>query len=282
LKKRYIVLFTLLLAVLLMTNHTPLTAAPDVKVKVDGQYVTFPDQKPYINAEDRTMVPVRAPMEALGCRVEWNNTDKKAFIMKGSKVVVFTIGSNIYTVNGVEKKMDTKPEIKNDRTAFPIRFAAEAVGAYVDWDQKNYTVLISSLLPGPVGIEPKFRAVTGSGNKYLSVVIDNASDFVGSGYKFRVECISHPEFNTYTQRLPVYGPPQYQTIKVDDWEPSVNWWVGTAEYAHTPPAKAGQVVKYRIYMKDKTDQIVRIYEGQATLANDGYKVVAPPVIVKGE
>jgi len=92
LKKRYIVLFTLLLAVLLMTNHAPLTAAPDVKVKVDGQYVTFPDQKPYqkpyINAEDRTMVPVRAPMEALGCRVEWNNTDKKAFIMKGSKVVV--------------------------------------------------------------------------------------------------------------------------------------------------------------------------------------------------
>ena len=185
-KKRYIVLFTLLLAVLLMTNHTPLTAAPDVKVKVDGQYVTFPDQKPYINAEDRTMVPVRAPMEALGCRVEWNNTDKKAFIMKGSKVVVFTIGSNIYTVNGVEKKMDTKPEIKNDRTAFPIRFAAEAVGAYVDWDQKNYTVLISSLLPGPVGIEPKFRAESGNSG-YFSVVMDNPSEFIGSGYKFRVE-----------------------------------------------------------------------------------------------
>ena len=281
-KKRYIVLFTLLLAVLLMTNHTPLTAAPDVKVKVDGQYVTFPDQKPYINAEDRTMVPVRAPMEALGCRVEWNNTDKKAFIMKGSKVVVFTIGSNIYTVNGVEKKMDTKPEIKNDRTAFPIRFAAEAVGAYVDWDQKNYTVLISSLLPGPVGFEPKFRVTTGNSG-FLAIVMDNETDeYLGSGYKFRVECISHPEFNTRVQRLPVYGPPQYQTMKMDSWQPSVGWFIDNDDYAYTPPSKAGQVVKYRIYMKDKTDQIVRIYEGQATLANDGYKVVAPPVIVKGE
>lgn len=279
-KKRYIVLFTLLLAVLLMTNHTPLTAAPDVKVKVDGQYVTFPDQKPYINAEDRTMVPVRAPMEALGCRVEWNNTDKKAFIMKGSKVVVFTIGSNIYTVNDVEKKMDTKPEIKNDRTAFPIRFAAEAVGAYVDWDQKNYTVLISSLLPGPVGIEPKFRVESGNLG-YMNIAMDNVGDFVGSGYKFRVECISHPEFNTMVQRLPVYGPPQYQTVKKDAWGPSIKWWVDTAEYAHTPPAKAGQVVKYRIYMKDKTDQIVRTYEGQGTLGAE-YKLLSPPVIVKGE
>ncbi len=146
--KKY-VMFTMLIAMMVCLLAVPghIEAAPDVSVKVDGQYVSFPDQKPYIDSANRTMVPVRAPMEKMGCTVDWNDKTRQATIAKGDKTAVFTIGKNTYTVNGQTKTMDTRAVIVNDRTAFPIRFAAEAMGAKVDWDANTYTVLIT---PGQV------------------------------------------------------------------------------------------------------------------------------------
>ena len=143
--KKY-VMFTMLIAMMVCLLALPghLQATPDVSVKVDGQYVSFPDQKPYIDSANRTMVPVRAPMEKMGCTVEWNDKTRQATITKGDKTAVFTIDKNTYTVNGQTKTMDTKAVITNNRTAFPIRFAAEAMGANVEWDQDTYTVLITT------------------------------------------------------------------------------------------------------------------------------------------
>ena len=141
------VMFAMLIAMMVCLLALPghLQATPDVSVKVDGQYVSFPDQKPYIDSANRTMVPVRAPMEKMGCTVDWNDKTRQATITKGDKTAVFTIGKNTYTVNGQTKTMDTKAVIVNDRTAFPIRFAAEAMGAKVDWDANTYTVLITTV-----------------------------------------------------------------------------------------------------------------------------------------
>ncbi len=143
--KKYL-MFTMLIAMMVCLLAVPghIEAAPDVSVKVDGQYVSFPDQKPYIDSANRTMVPVRAPMEKMGCTVEWNDKTRQATITKGDKTAVFTIDKNTYTVNGQTKTMDTKAVITNNRTAFPIRFAAEAMGATVGWDADTYTVLIST------------------------------------------------------------------------------------------------------------------------------------------
>ena len=150
--KKY-VMFTMLIAMMVCLLAVPghIEAAPDVSVKVDGQYVSFPDQKPYIDSANRTMVPVRAPMEAMGCTVDWNDKTRQATIAKGDKTAVFTIGKNTYTVNGQSKTMDTKAVITNSRTAFPIRFAAEAMGATVGWDANTYTVIITT---GQVPVQP--------------------------------------------------------------------------------------------------------------------------------
>ncbi len=143
--KKYVLsamLIAMMVCLLAVPGHVQ--ATPDVSVKVDGQHVSFPDQKPYIDSANRTMVPVRAPMEKMGCTVDWNDKTKQAIIAKGDQLAVFTIGKNTYTVNGQRKTMDTKAVITNSRTAFPIRFAAEAMGAKVDWDANTYTVLIST------------------------------------------------------------------------------------------------------------------------------------------
>lgn len=57
-------------------------------------------------------------------------------------IIKLKIGSNIMTVNGVEKLLDTAPFIKDSRTFLPVRFVSEALGADVDWDDKTRTVTI--------------------------------------------------------------------------------------------------------------------------------------------
>ncbi|NLX02677.1 MAG: copper amine oxidase N-terminal domain-containing protein [Syntrophomonadaceae bacterium] len=123
----------LIAAVFLFTAPAIAKAELPVKVAVDGKIISFPDQQPYINKDNRTMVPVRAPMEAMGCQVEWNDEARQAIIIKGDITATFTIGSNTYTVNGESKTMDTQAVIAGGRTAFPIRFAAEAMGAQAEW-----------------------------------------------------------------------------------------------------------------------------------------------------
>ena len=132
--KKRSVLLLMLAGLLILAMAAPVSAADDIRVMVDGVLVDFPDQKPFINKDNRTMVPVRAPMEALKATVMWDPKTQQATINKDNRNVVFTVGSSSYTVQGAKRMMDTAAVIEGGRTAFPIRFAAEALGATVSWD----------------------------------------------------------------------------------------------------------------------------------------------------
>jgi hypothetical protein len=99
------------------------------------------DVAPYIK-DSRTYVPMRYLGEILGAEVVWNDAARTVTLTKGKDVVVFTIGSTTYTVNGEAKTADVAPEITNSRTMLPARFVAEAFGAQVGWDAGTQTVLI--------------------------------------------------------------------------------------------------------------------------------------------
>ena len=58
--------------------------------------------------------------------------------------IKMTIGSDKYYVNGIEKKMDTKPIISNDRAMIPVRFIAEELNMKVEWDESTKTVILRS------------------------------------------------------------------------------------------------------------------------------------------
>jgi hypothetical protein len=99
------------------------------------------DVAPYIKG-DRTYVPMRYLGEILGAEVVWDGDARTVTLTRGDDVVVFTIGSTVYTVNGESMTADVAPEIANDRTMLPARFVAEAFGAVVGWDAATRTVLI--------------------------------------------------------------------------------------------------------------------------------------------
>jgi len=248
-----------LLAVLMMVMVLPLGAAPNVTVKVDGVTVAFPDQKPYIDSANRTLVPMRAPMEALGATVSWNNDTRQAIFEKDGVTAVFTIGSKTYTVNGVKKTMDTQAVITGDRTCIPIRFAAEAVGATVDWDADTYTVIITT---GGATAEVKTVDLGRSndpfkedniqvGNYIINVTNNGVNDpgiWFGIGDNsyppkdIRVVCISHPEWNTCS-KLSWDG--SYRTVQCDTWTNSYNF----SKNGYTPSPKSGDRVTFDIYGK---------------------------------
>ncbi len=54
-----------------------------------------------------------------------------------------TIGSNVLTVDGEKKEMDTAPEVKDGSTMLPVRAIAETAGAEVSWDQSTMTATIT-------------------------------------------------------------------------------------------------------------------------------------------
>jgi hypothetical protein len=127
---------------------TPASSGASISFKVGSNIYTVNgvnkvmDASPYIKG-DRTYVPMRYMAETLGAEVVWDQTAQTVTLTKGDTVVVFTIGSTTYTVNGESAVADVAPEITSDRTMLPARYAAEALGAVVGWDAGTQTVIIN-------------------------------------------------------------------------------------------------------------------------------------------
>ena len=81
----------------------------------------------------RTMVPIRAVVEAMGGEIDWEGSSQKITInARGNKIEVWIDKLDIY-VNGVKGQMDVVPTIRDGRTYVPVRFIAENLNSKVDW-----------------------------------------------------------------------------------------------------------------------------------------------------
>ncbi len=116
--------------------------APSYKVRVWGAAVDF-DSPPYIDSNNRLMVPVRAIAEALGADVGWDPEYRKVAVDREGKSVLFTIDSARAEVDGAVKTMDTIPVIRNGRTMIPVRYVSEYLGVDVDWNPYTLTVSVN-------------------------------------------------------------------------------------------------------------------------------------------
>lgn len=114
----------------------------DVTVYVNQDEISFPDQKPFINKHDRTLVPIRFIAENMGAEVEWINDERKVIIEKRNDVIELQISQNSAKVNDNIIAFDTYPSIHGDRTMVPLRFVSETLGAKVEWDNKTRSVHI--------------------------------------------------------------------------------------------------------------------------------------------
>ncbi len=96
----------------------------------------------------RTVVPIRAIVEALGGTIEWDGKERKVTILFNDTNIELWIGKPRAQVNGVmkwidENNHDVKPIIINGRTMLPLRFVAENLGCTVNWDEATRTITIT-------------------------------------------------------------------------------------------------------------------------------------------
>ncbi len=101
-----------------------------------------------ISAWSRTVVPIRAIVEALGGTIGWDGTERKVTINFKGTVIELWIDSPKASVNGTSVYIDpdnhsVRPIIINDSTMLPLRFVAESLGCDVSWDNDTRTITIT-------------------------------------------------------------------------------------------------------------------------------------------
>ena len=90
----------------------------------------------------RTMVPIRAVVEAMNGTVGWDQGTKLITLnARGNKVEMWLDKTDI-KVNGVAKEMDIAPVARDGRTYVPVRFAAENLNCKVDWINSTKEAII--------------------------------------------------------------------------------------------------------------------------------------------
>ena len=132
---------------LILSVVTVSYAAEDIRVFVNGQQLSM-DVAPII-VNDRTMVPIRAICEALGCEVVWDEKTQVATISNGVTYINMKINSYYIkktarydTLQNREIEIDVPPIIYNNRTLVPVRAISECLFADIFWDSNNQTIKI--------------------------------------------------------------------------------------------------------------------------------------------
>lgn len=130
----------------LAAEEAAVTSLPQpVAVQLDGQPLTFTDAQPQVK-DSRTFLPYRAVFEAMGATV--SNEGKVLTAVRGDTTLTMTIGEPSATLsrNGKTETltMDVAPYVDSAtwRTYVPVRFAADAFGCNVGWDQDAQTAVI--------------------------------------------------------------------------------------------------------------------------------------------
>jgi len=135
--------FSLALIMMLSMFSVSVLADQTLVITIDGKTVAT-DVAPFIDANNRTMVPVRFITESLGAEVKWEPNTRTVTVLKGSDTIVLVIDSRTITFNGTDSTMDTAAIIRDGRTFVPVRYIAEAMGLGVDWSATTRTVVLTT------------------------------------------------------------------------------------------------------------------------------------------
>ncbi len=117
----------------------PIMVVNGLKTEIDDGRGTTP-----IVNNGRTLVPIRAIIEAFGGMVNWDNATRTVTIVVDEDIIKLTIDNTVASVNNQSVVLDVAPAVHNGRTMLPIRFVAESLNLGVAWEDSTSTVSIIS------------------------------------------------------------------------------------------------------------------------------------------
>jgi peptidoglycan endopeptidase LytE len=145
---------------------------------LDGHELSFPIA-PVIE-QDRTLVPARGLIEALGGSVGWDGPTMTVSATLGSTQVKATIGQETATVNGKAIPLDVAPKIIDNYTLIPLRFFVENLGLNVSWDGDTRTILIDTRHSTTSTVSRDGSSVT----RQAVLAVETARSLIGKPYSW--------------------------------------------------------------------------------------------------
>jgi endonuclease G len=123
----------------------------DVRQPIDSE-----GTKPVI-VEGRTLVPIRAVIEAFNGSVTWDASALKVTVSLGENVLDLWIGKSTASLNGTTLPVDASnprviPVIMSGRTMLPLRFVGESLG--IDVQYADATKMITLTYEKPTSVSP--------------------------------------------------------------------------------------------------------------------------------
>ena len=111
---------------------------------VNGEAKTA-DAAAFIDASNRTMVPVKFVAEEFG-KIDFGTVNGvgTVTIFKDGAVLQFQNGSNIMNKNGINVPMDTKVIIKDGRTYVPFKYVADGLGISYSYDAATKSITFTN------------------------------------------------------------------------------------------------------------------------------------------
>lgn len=200
--------------------------ADSAKVYIDAQPIEFTESTgtPFFDENDRTMVPLRAAMEAFGVSVSWNELTQSADLEKDGKMLSITPGDRLLSGSEGDIISDSAPVETGGRIYLPIRAVSQYFGGYVLWNEQLSSVFILS--DKYIAFRDMF-SYNGELSKYVDAVVVSAS-YNGD--------MSEEEFAKYwnsldkteTETLIKIVATDKQSLNPDH-EISINFWYPTED-----------------------------------------------------
>ncbi len=117
--------------------NNPIMEINGTETEIDTGRGTMP-----VILDSRTLVPIRAIIEAFGGNVLWNEKSKTVSLIMDNDKIELIIDSKTAYLNNKAHTLDVAPTVINDRTMLPIRFIAEGFNLGVAWHDETKTVWI--------------------------------------------------------------------------------------------------------------------------------------------
>lgn len=182
------------------------TFAAELNVTVDGKPVEFADAKPFISQEGRTMLPLRAVGNALGCEVGWDENYKIVRVLEPVYINEYANEANGNMNEYMESMMYLKPysngvsweflaKYTQSTESFSNLLPREGGGGEFFYEMDTSPVIENGRIYLPIRAIAELCGYNVNWNSETQTVVITSTDEVGDDYWEIADVDKQDEYN---------------------------------------------------------------------------------------